>query len=94
MGTTKVDAFDLTPEIAKSMLAAPLNPNGRPNPDVVRPWLNGMDVAVRPRGKFIIDFGVNRTEADAALFEMPFEYARQHVYPERKDNNRESYGAK
>jgi type II restriction/modification system DNA methylase subunit YeeA len=94
MGTTKVGAFDLTPEIAKPMLSAPLNPNGRPNSEVVRPWVNGMDITGRPRGKFIIDFGVSRSEADAALFEMPFGYAHQNVYPERKENNRESYRAK
>jgi type II restriction/modification system DNA methylase subunit YeeA len=94
MGTTKVGAFDLTPEIAKPMLSAPLNPNGRPNSDVVRPWANGMDVTGRPRWNYIIDFGVQRSEAEAALFEMPFEYIRKRVYPERKDNNRESYRAK
>jgi type II restriction/modification system DNA methylase subunit YeeA len=94
MGTTKVGAFDLTPEIAKPMLSAPMNPNGRPNSDVVRPWINGMDVTGRPRGKFIIDFGVSCTKTEAALFELPFEYAHEHVYPERKDNNRESYRAK
>ena len=40
MGTTKVGAFDIEPEIARKMLAAPINPNGRPNSDVVRPWVN------------------------------------------------------
>jgi type II restriction/modification system DNA methylase subunit YeeA len=89
MGTTKVGAFDLSPEVAKSMLAAPLNPNGRPNSDVVRPWVNGLDVTGRPRGMFIIDFGVNMAENEAALYEIPFEYARKHVFPERKPTNRD-----
>ena len=42
MGTTKVGSFDLDPATARKMLAAPLNPNGRPNSDVVRPWVNGL----------------------------------------------------
>lgn len=94
MGTTKVGAFDLLPEIAREMLAAPLNPNGRPNSDVVRPWINGHDLTGRPSGKHIIDFGVNRTEEEAALYERPFEYVRQNVYEDRQHNNRESYRLK
>ena len=79
MGTTKVGAFDIDPDIARKMLAAPLNPNGRPNSDVVRPWVNGLDITRRPRGMYIIDFGVDMSEEDAALYEMPFEYIRQNV---------------
>jgi type II restriction/modification system DNA methylase subunit YeeA len=94
MGTTKVGAFDIEPEVARKMLAAPVNPNGRPNSDVVRPWVNAMDVTRRPRGMFIIDFGTEMTEADAALFEMPFEYVRAHVRPLRKKNKRDSYRTK
>ena len=41
MGDTKGGAFDISAEVAPKMLAAPLNPNGRPNADVVRPWVNG-----------------------------------------------------
>jgi len=89
MGTTKVGAFDLDPETARKMLAAPLNPNGRANSDVVRPWVNAFDITRRPRGKYIIDFGVDMPEEEAALYEMPFEYVREHVYPERKSDNRD-----
>ena len=38
---------------------------------------------------FIIDFGATMPEAEAALYELPFEYVRKHVYPERKPTNRE-----
>lgn len=41
-GTKKGAAFDIPAEIAYRMLNAPLNPNGRPNSDVVRPWANAM----------------------------------------------------
>jgi type II restriction/modification system DNA methylase subunit YeeA len=94
MGTTKVGAFDLDPETARKMLAAPLNPNGRPNSDVVRPWVNGLDITRRPRGMYIIDFGVDMPEDEAALYEMPFEYLCEHVWTKRLENNREGYRAK
>ena len=94
MGTTRIGAFDLTPEIAGRMLAAPRNPNGRPNSDVVRPWVNASDITRRPRGMFIIDFGTDMSQTDAALYEGPFEYLREHVYPERQENNREGYRLK
>ncbi len=94
MGTTKVGAFDLDPETARKMLAAPLNPNGRPNSDVVRPWVNALDITRRPRGMYIVDFGVDMPEEQAALYEMPFEYLREQVNAERESDNREGYRVK
>jgi len=94
MGTTKVGAFELDPETAKKMLSAPLNPNGRPNFDVVKPWVNALDITRRPRGMYIIDFGVDMPEEQAALYEMPFEHLRKHVLPKRQENNREGYRVK
>jgi type II restriction/modification system DNA methylase subunit YeeA len=91
MGTTKVGAFDIAPEVAAAMLAAPLNPNGRPNSDVVRPWVNGRDITDRPRGMFIIDFGTDLSEVAAAMYERPFEYIVRHVKAERQRNNQEPY---
>ncbi len=90
MGTTQVGAFDLSTEAASAMLKASLNPNGRPNSDVVRPWVNGLDITRRPRGMIVIDFGAVMTEADAALYELPFEYLRKNVYPIRMENKRSS----
>jgi type II restriction/modification system DNA methylase subunit YeeA len=84
MGDTKGGAFDLTPEQAAPMLAAPLNPNGRPNSDVVKPWVNGLDITRRPRGMFIIDFGVDMPEGEAALYEQPFAYIQHEVKPIRQ----------
>ena len=66
---------------------APLEPNGRPNSDVVRPWVNGLDITRRPRGMWIIDFGVDMPEADAALYEQPFEYVGEHVKPGARDES-------
>ncbi len=91
MGTTKVGPFDITAETARKMLAAPLNPHGRPNADVVRPWVNATDITRRSRGMYIIDFGTSMSQQEAALYEMPFEYVKRHVYPARSDNNRQGY---
>lgn len=86
MGDTKGGAFDIDGDVARAMLAAPVNPNGRSNSDVVRPWVNGLDVTRKPRGMFIIDFGVAMTEAEASFYELPFEYVRKYVKPEREQS--------
>jgi type II restriction/modification system DNA methylase subunit YeeA len=89
MGTTKVGAFDIDAETARKMFAAPTNTNGRPNSDVVRPWVNAHDITSRPRNMFIIDFGTDMSEEAAALYEMPFEYIKHHVKPMRMKPNRD-----
>jgi hypothetical protein len=90
MGDTKGGPFDIEDEIAQEMLRQ-RNPHGRPNKDVVVPWVNGMRVTRQPKPMWIIDFGVNMEEKDAALYEAPFEYVRKHVRPERSKNSREAY---
>jgi hypothetical protein len=80
-GPVKVGPFDITGAQALQMIASP-NPDGRSNADVIRPWMNGMDLTARPRGMWIIDF-VDLPEREAALYEAPFEYVREHVYPMR-----------
>jgi type II restriction/modification system DNA methylase subunit YeeA len=91
MGDTKGGAFDLTPDQVVPMLNAPLNHNGRPNTDVVVPWVNGLDITRRSRGMFIIDFGVDMPEGEAALYELPFAHIEHKVKPERMKNNRAAY---
>jgi len=90
MGTTKGGAFDISEALALEFLRAP-NPHGKPNSDVVVPWVNGMDLTQRPSGTWIIDYGVGLSEANAAQFELPFEYVRKNIKPERETNNRETY---
>jgi len=90
LGMMKGGPFDLDSKTAGKMLAAPVNVNGRPNSDVVRPRLGGQDVTGRPRGGYVIDFGVDMTEAEAAFYELPFEYVITHVKPLRDANRRES----
>ena len=49
--------FDVPGDQAREWLVLPVNPNGRPNVDVLKPWVNGMDLTRRPAGKWIVDFG-------------------------------------
>jgi type II restriction/modification system DNA methylase subunit YeeA len=90
MGDTKGGAFDITRKTAEAFLASP-NPDGRPNSDVVRPWVNASDIGGRPRDMWIIDFPPGTTERAAALYEAPFEYVKKEVYPVRSKNKREAY---
>jgi len=82
----KVGPFNLPGTTAREMLASPLNPNGLPNSDVVRRFVNSLDIVRRPRDVWIIDFGVGTPIDVAALYEAPFEYVRQHVHPVRAEN--------
>ena len=72
--------FDIRDQ-AREWLLLPANPNGRTNADVLKPWLNGMDLTRRPAGKWIVDFGWTMSDADAALYEEPFRWVKEHVYP-------------
>ncbi len=90
MGDTKGGAFDIDEATARRLLAAP-NPDGRSNADVVRPWVNGLDVTRRPRHMWIVDFGLDMPMAEAALYEAPFELVRQRVQGVRAANKREAY---
>jgi len=82
-GTKKYGAFDIDAELASELLSAKGNPNGRPNSDVVKPWVNGSDLVRRRRGKWIIDFGVDTPIELAASYELPFNYVKKVVKPSR-----------
>ena len=91
MGDTKGGAFDVAGDKAREWLTLPANPNGRPNADVLKPWLNAMDLTRRPKGKWIVDFGWTMSEEEAALYEAPFQHAREKARSKRQENKRESY---
>jgi hypothetical protein len=93
MGASPKGPFDIEESIAIHFLQAPLNVNGRPNSDVVRPVLSGIDLVRRSREKWTIDFGL-LSEEDSAFYELPFEYVKRVVYPIRSQNRRASYANK
>ena len=82
--------FDISPELAARMLSEPINVNGRPNSDVVRPVLNARDVTQRARGVYTIDFGMIGME-EASQYEMPFEHVKKYVYPKRLEKSQEPH---
>jgi type II restriction/modification system DNA methylase subunit YeeA len=91
IGDQKSGAFDIDGATARIWLNQPTNVGGKHNSDVVVPWVNGIDIARRPRDMFIIDFGVDMPEATAAEYEGPFEYIREHVWPARSAARRGHY---
>ncbi|WP_293226820.1 DNA methyltransferase [Ottowia sp.] len=82
VGTSKKASFDVAGQIARAWLLLP-NPNGKSNAEVVKPWINGSDLVKTPSDTWIVDFGVDPPESDAALFEAPFEYVQRVVKPEK-----------
>ena len=84
IGDMKKGKFEIDAETAANMILQVGNPNGRPNSDVLRPWVNALDITRRSREMWIIDFGLNISEHDAAQYEKPFEYLEQHVKPFRE----------
>ena len=85
MGDIKVGPFEISREVAEDMLRQP-NPNNRPNSDVIKRWMIGRDINQVSRDMYIIDFGLDLSEADAALYEAPFEYVLANVKPGRIRN--------
>ena len=91
MGDTKGGPFDVPGDLAREWLRLPANPNGRPNADVLKPWVNGAGLTGPQADKWIVDFGWNMAREEAALYEAPFQHTRDNVYPMRQRNRRESY---
>jgi hypothetical protein len=90
-GTAQAGPFEIDEPTAQAMLANGGNPNGRPNSDVIKRSINGMDITRRPRRVWTIDFGTNMSEEDAALYEAPFEYVRANVKPQRANVREKNY---
>jgi hypothetical protein len=85
-GSQQKGSFDIPAKIANELLRSP-NPVVRNNTDVVRPSINGKQLLQRGECTWVIDFGEDMPETEAALYEAPFEYVKRVVYPERKDRN-------
>ncbi len=91
VGTQKNGQFDIDGTRARAWLQLPSNPNGKPNSDVIRPWCNGQHVTGRPTDTWVVDFGTEMSEAEAAYYSMPFAYVAEHVRPFRLTLRREAY---
>ncbi|MGJ0512604.1 class I SAM-dependent DNA methyltransferase [Methylocystis sp.] len=94
IGTQKNGPFDLPGAEARALLTMPINVNGRPNSEVVRPWTNGAGIVQRNEDRWIIDFGPRMHESEAALYEAPFSHVVAHVKPTRVGLRREWHRTK
>lgn len=83
-GGIKRGPFDLPEAWAAAVLQASGNPTGKPNSDVVVPYVNGMDLARRRRDTWIIDFGHQLTQLEASRYMAPFEHVERAVLPKRR----------
>lgn len=84
-GIKKYGSFDISGELARNLLKQGGNPNGQPNSNVLRPWINATDVVRNPSDTWIIDFtGLSLEEA--MQYEAPFQHAHNHVKPERAND--------
>lgn len=83
-GPVKVGAFEIPGTLARAWLHA-LNPDGVSNRDVLKPWVNGMDVTRRPTDTWIIDFDL-MSDAEASKYLLPFAHVEQAVKPQRLKN--------
>ena len=81
-GSIKRGDFDIDEAKATEMLSRSGNPHGKPNSDVVLPYVNGMDITQHYRRVWIIDFANRKSEAEASMYGEPYEYVRAHVKPE------------
>lgn len=86
IGVQKTGPFDIDGELARSWLRAPTNPNGSRNSVVLKHYVNGAEIVRRPQDRWIIDFGPETSESDCAHFELPFQYAREEIFPVRQNN--------
>jgi len=93
-GVSKVGQFEIDGDLARAWLIQPKNPNGQPNSAVLRQWITGTDLTVRNRDEWVVDFGLNATIEEAALFELPFKKIETSVFPSRQTSRREAYRKK
>jgi hypothetical protein len=84
-GIKKYGPFDIPGSTARAWLATSGNPNLRPNSDVLHPWINATDVVRLNSDTWIINF-TGLSESEAAMYEAPFEFARQNVQPARAND--------
>lgn len=82
-GIKRVGKFEVSRDQALEWMKLPANPNGKKNSEVLRPWASGFDIVRRPQNMWIVDFGWDTPEGEAALYEAPFEYLKRVVKPTR-----------
>ena len=89
MGPSAKAPFDIPEKIALPMVLDTANVHQLSNSDVVRPVESAVDLVQKNRREWTLDFGSLSYEF-AARYERPFAYVKQHVYPARSKNTRQT----
>jgi hypothetical protein len=89
MGPSAKAPFDIPEKIALPMVLDTANVHQLSNSDVVRPVESAVDLVQKNRREWTLDFGSLSYEF-AARYEKPFAYVKQHVYPARSKNTRQT----
>ncbi|NLY00794.1 MAG: class I SAM-dependent DNA methyltransferase [Rhodopirellula sp.] len=79
-GIKKGASFELPDEGGWQMLCSP-NPHGLPNSDVIRTYINGVSLYGGQLPAPIIYYPPGSSLDNAARYEQPFKYVKEHVYP-------------
>jgi type II restriction/modification system DNA methylase subunit YeeA len=93
-GIKAVGPFDVDGDQARAWLKLPLNPNGRPNADVLKRYVDVDDIVGRPTDRWIVDFGTDTPQHTAALYEAPFAHVHTGVRAFRAANREERAAAR
>jgi hypothetical protein len=80
LGIQTTGPHDIDGAFARKLLLSPINPNGKPNSAILKPYWNGDDPTGRPRDRWLIDYPLGLTEAAAAEYQLPFEYLKSARY--------------
>ncbi len=88
IGPKKAGEFNIPLQRALEWCGLP-NPNGRPNSDVLVPWINGTSLVGGHPPQWIIDTGPDMTIEAFCLYEAPYKYVLENVKPDR-DKNKET----
>lgn len=84
IGTQKGGPFDVPGKLARKWVLLP-NASGRPNSEVLFPWVNGLDLVRRSNDMWIVDFG-NMTRSQAVMYEQPWKHCEENVKAARAGN--------
>ncbi|MCZ7890051.1 class I SAM-dependent DNA methyltransferase [Agrobacterium salinitolerans] len=76
--------FEIDGALARSLLKAPTNPNGKSNSEVVRRFAGNDDVTMRDCDAWVLDFTKYSDLDDAILFEKPFQWVKNEVSAHRQ----------
>ncbi|MEI6780188.1 MAG: DNA methyltransferase [Verrucomicrobiota bacterium] len=88
IGTKKAGEFEIEEDRVLPWLFLP-NPHGKPNADILRPWVNGNALVSARRALWIVDAGISMPLDQMAGYERPFAHVLEFVKPDRDSNKEE-----